>query len=125
MRQLQQEMAIVKTFSDNIRMDFGPDKCSTAVFKYGKLPKSQNISLNNKTVIQNMELQETHKNVGIGEGDGIDNSQMKDKLVKAYYYRVRQISKTELNLKNTITTINTLAVIILVHSLRIVNWLRK
>jgi hypothetical protein len=26
MRQLQRELAIVKTFSDNIRMEFGPDK---------------------------------------------------------------------------------------------------
>jgi hypothetical protein len=72
-----------------------------------------------------MELQETHKNVGIGEGDGIDNSQMKDKLVKEYHYRVCQIPKTELNSKNTIRAINTVAVLILVHSLRIVNWLRK
>ena len=54
-------------------MAFDPDKCATAVFKYGKLPKSQNISLNNQRVIQNMELQETSKNVGTGEGDGIDN----------------------------------------------------
>jgi hypothetical protein len=118
-------MAIVKTFSDNIQMGFGPNKCTTAVFKYGKLPKSQNISLNNQRVMQNMELQETHKNVGIGEGDVIDNSQMKDKLVKEYYYRVCQIPKIELNSKNTITAINTLAVLILVHSLAIVNWLRK
>jgi len=117
MRQLHQESAIVKTFTDNIRLEGGPDKCAKAVFKYGKLPKSQNISLNNQTVIQNMELQETCKNLGIGEGDGIDNSQKKDKLVKEYYYRVRQIPKTELNLKNTITAINTLAVLILVHSL--------
>jgi hypothetical protein len=105
-------------------MDSGPDKCATAVFKYGKLPKSQNISLNNQRVIQNMELQETHTNVGIG-GDGIDNSQMKDKLAKEYYHQVRQIPKTELNSKKMITAINTLAVLILVHSLGIVNWLRK
>lgn len=105
-------------------MEFGPDKCATAVFKYGNSPKSQNVSLNNQTVTENMALQETRKNLGIGEGEGIDNSQMTDKLVKEYYYWVRQIPKTELNSKNTITTINTLAVLILVHSFRIVNWLR-
>jgi hypothetical protein len=76
MRQLQQELAIVKTFSDNIRTEFDPDKCATAVFMYGKLPKSQNISLNSQRLIKNMELQETCKNLGIGEGDGTDNSQM-------------------------------------------------
>jgi hypothetical protein len=76
MRQLQQELAIAKTFSDNIRIEFDPDKCATAVFMYGKLPKSQNISLNNQRLIKNMELQETCKNLGIGEGDSIGNSQM-------------------------------------------------
>jgi len=35
--ELQQELTTVKTFSN--------DKCITAVFKHGKLTKSQNISL--------------------------------------------------------------------------------
>jgi len=103
---------MVKAFSDNIQMEFGPDKCATAVFKYGNLPKSQNVSLNNQRVIENMALQETHKNLGIGEGDGIDNSQIMDKLLKEYYYWVCQIPKTELNSKNTITAINTLMLFI-------------
>jgi hypothetical protein len=42
---LQQELTIVKTFSDDIHMEFRLDKCVTAVFKHGKLTKSQNISL--------------------------------------------------------------------------------
>ena len=42
---LQQELTTVKTFSDDIQMDFGLDKCIIAVFKHGKLTKSQNISL--------------------------------------------------------------------------------
>jgi hypothetical protein len=55
-------------------MEFGPDKCTTAVFKHGKLSKSQNIILNNQRVIQNVKLQQTHKNMGIGESDGTDKS---------------------------------------------------
>jgi hypothetical protein len=39
---------------------------------------SQNISLKNQTVIRNMELDKTFKYLGIEEGGGIDNSQMKD-----------------------------------------------
>jgi hypothetical protein len=71
-----------------------------------------------------MELDEVCKYLGIEEGDGIDNSQMKDKQVKEYYL-VWQILKTELNLKNKITAINTLAVPDLVYSFRIVNSLKK
>jgi hypothetical protein len=72
-----------------------------------------------------MELDEITKYLGTEKGDGIDNSQMKEKLVKKYYHLIWQILKTELNLKNKITAINTLAVPDLVYSFRIVNSLRK
>jgi len=35
------------------------DKCTTTVFKHGELTESQNISLNNQTVMRNMELDVT------------------------------------------------------------------
>jgi hypothetical protein len=55
----------------------------------------------------------------------MDDSQMKDKLVKAYYHHIKQIVKTELNLKNKITAINTLSTSVLVYSFGIINWLKK
>jgi len=63
-----------------------------------------------------MELDENYKYLGTYEGEVIDNSQMKDKLVREYYRLVPQILKTKLNLKYKITTINTLAVQVLVYS---------
>ena len=42
---LQQELTTVKTFSDDIQMEFRLDKCITAVFNHGRLTNSQNISL--------------------------------------------------------------------------------
>jgi len=84
-------------------MELGLGKCTTAVFKDGKLTKSQNISLNNQTVTRNMELDETYKYLGIKEGDSTDNSQMKNKLVKEYYLPFWQILETELNSKHNIT----------------------
>lgn len=59
-----------------------------------------------------MELDETFKYLGTEEGGGIDNRQVKDKLVKEW-----QILKTDLNLKNKITTIIALAVAVLVYSI--------
>ena len=58
---LQQELTIVKTFISDIQMDFGLDKCATAVFKHGKVPQSHNISLKNQTVIGNMEVDERRR----------------------------------------------------------------
>jgi len=49
--ELQQELTTVKTFTNDIRMQSGLDKCAKAVFKHGKITKSQNISLNSQRVI--------------------------------------------------------------------------
>jgi len=119
---LQQKMNNVKTFIDDIQMEFGLDKCATAVFKHGKLTKSQNLSLNNLTAIMNKGLDEY---LGTEEADGIDSRHMKDKLVKEYDRWVRQILKTELNMEHKITAINTLDVPVPVYRFGIINWLRK
>jgi hypothetical protein len=79
---LQQVLTIVYTFSDDIQMEFDLHKCTTAVFMLGKLTKIQNIIINNQTVIRNMEMDKTCKYIGTEEGEGIDNSQKKHKLVK-------------------------------------------
>jgi len=60
-----------------------------------------------------MELDEIYNNLGTEEGEGFDNSQMKDQLVKKYYRQVWQILKTDLNSKNSITAVNTSAVTVL------------
>jgi hypothetical protein len=57
------------------------DKYTKADLKHGKVNKTRNVSLNNQTVIRNFELDQTCKNLDIEDGDGIDNSQMKDKLL--------------------------------------------
>ena len=41
-----------------------------------------------------MQLDETNKYMGTAEGEGTDNSQIKDKLVKEYYHWVWQNLKT-------------------------------
>jgi hypothetical protein len=51
---LQQKMNNVKTVSVS-----GLDKCATAIFKHGKLTKSQNLSLHNVTAIMNKGLDKT------------------------------------------------------------------
>jgi len=72
-----------------------------------------------------MDLDETSKYLDIEEGDRIDKSLMKNKLVKEYYLQVWQIFKTELNSKHKITANNTLVVPVMGYSCGIFNCLRK
>ena len=41
--ELQKQIQTVKTFSDDINMEFGLEKCAKITFKRGKLTHSQNL----------------------------------------------------------------------------------
>ena len=73
---------IVKTFSDDIRMEFGLDKRAKATFKRGKLTKTTDPDIDTVTKIKEMDQEGTYKYLGINEGDGIQHSAMKEKVRK-------------------------------------------
>ena len=60
-------------------MEFGLDKCAKATFKNGKLTETS-IKLDINTTIKELEQEESYKYLGINEGDGIQHSQMKEKI---------------------------------------------
>ena len=56
------------------------------------------------------------------ECDLIQHSQMKEKIRKEYYRRVRLVLKSELNAANRIQAITTLAVPVVAYSFNVINW---
>jgi hypothetical protein len=69
--ELQKQIQRVTTFSDDIHMEFGRDKCANIVVKKGKLAQSQNLVVDIKREIQELEQGKTYKYLGIEESDGI------------------------------------------------------
>ena len=64
-------------------MRFGLDKCSKATFVRPKLlSKPTNIALDITTVIKDFEPEESYKYLVVTEGDGIQNSFMREKFGK-------------------------------------------
>ena len=112
----------VKSFSDDIGMKFGLEKCAKATFIKGKLTNTTSIELENDTTIRELEQEEVYKYLGINESNGIKHATMKEKIRKECYRRVRAILKTELNSANRIEAINTLAIPVVTYSLNIINW---
>ena len=112
----------VKEFSNDIGMEFGLDKCAKASFVRGKLQKTSSINLDIDTAIRDLDPQETYRYLGVNEGDGIKHASTKEKIRKEYYQRIRLVLKTELNSKNRIEAINTLAVPVVQYSFNIINW---
>jgi hypothetical protein len=78
--ELQRQIQTVKTFNDDIHMEFGLEKCAKITFKRGKLISSQNLAINNKRELQELQQGKKYKYLGIRENDGIQHPQMKDRL---------------------------------------------
>ena len=57
--QLKKLLDIIKIFSDDIKMEFGLDKCAKATFIKGKVTKTSNIVLNQDTAIKELDQEGT------------------------------------------------------------------
>ena len=121
-KDLEGLLTTVKKFSNDIGMEFGLDKCAKATFVKGKLIKFSCIILDIETIIKELEPEECYKYLGVNERDGINHTRMKEKIRKEYYRRVQLVLKTELNSKNRIEAINSLAIPVVKYSFNIISW---
>jgi hypothetical protein len=119
--ELRKQVHTVKTFSDDIHMEFGLEKCAKITFKRGKLIQSQNFVIDINREIQELEQGKTYKYLGIEESEGIQHQQMKERL-KQECRRLRMILKSELEARNKITAIGSLAVPVLRYSFGVIKW---
>ena len=120
--ELERLLPTAKGFSSDIGMEFGLDKCAKASFLRGTLKKTANMNPDVDTIIRELEPGETHMYLGVHGCNGISHSAMKEKIRKEYYRRIRLVLKTELNSKDRIVVINTLAVLVVQYSYNILNW---
>ena len=77
-----EELKIVKQFHDDIRIEFGLEKCAIASFKKGRLTSTGNIVIDKDTEIQELDQEGVNKYLGVVESDGIQHSKMKEKIRK-------------------------------------------
>ena len=98
-----------RIFSKDIAMEFGISKCSHVTMKAGKLVSVGGMKLSSGEAIPELESDEGYKYLGILEADDIMHTEMKDKIKKEYYRRVRQLTPSKLNGGNTIRAVNSWA----------------
>ena len=103
-------------------MEFGLDKCAKATFKRGKKVSAEGILLNDHQLIQDLDQAETYKYLGMEEGEGVQHHQMKVKIKKEYKQWIKLVLNSELNARNRIAAINTLAVPVVLYSFGIIDW---
>ena len=112
----------VKNVLDDIKMEFGLEKCAKASFKRGKKTAAEGIQLNDNQVIKDLDQAETYKDLGMEEGEGVQHQKIKVKIRKEYKRRIKLVLKSELNARNKIAAINTLAVPVIIYNYGVIYW---
>ena len=125
-KELETLIHALRTYSQDIGMEFGIEKCAMLVMKSGKRHLTDGMELPNQDKIWTLGENETYKYLDILEADTIKQVEMKDKIQKEYLRRTRKLLETKLSSRNLIKGINTWAVLLVRYSgLWRGNWLKS
>ena len=116
------QLDMINTFTQDIRMEFGKDKCAYIFIEKGKKK-----SLGAKLTVNEMELNELengelYKYLGQDENVGYNDTLNKEKVTKEYFRRIRKIWSSELYSHNKTTAHNIFAIPVLTPTFGILNW---
>ena len=86
--------------------------------------KPDGIQLPNDTIIKSLVEGESYKYLGVLEADEVMVNEMKNKVKKEYYRRVRKVLETKLNSGNVFKVIKIWAVSVVRYSAACLQWSR-
>ena len=116
-------MHTVRTFSDDIQMKFGLDKCAVAHFVNGRLSgHNSGVTVGKTDTINCLEPGQVYKYLGVDESNGIQHSMMRERLRREYLRRVKVVLRTELYGRNKILAINGFALPVLTYGFGVIHW---
>ena len=110
------------TFSEDIGMEFGIEKCVMLVMEKGKIVKSVGIELPDGKIIKNLREGESYKYLGILQIDNFLEDKMNLNVSKEYIRRLRNVLKSKLDGGNLVSGVNTSPVSLLRYSTAFVSW---
>ena len=87
-------------------MEFSVEKCAVLVIEKGKIVKSVSVELPDGKVIKSLQEGESYKYLGILEGDRFLGEEMKLKVSKEYFRRLKKVLKSKLNRGNLVQGVN-------------------
>ena len=114
---------MVRTFFDDIQMNFGLDKCASAHFVNGKLSgHNSEVEVGKTDTINCLEPGQVYKYLGVEKSNGIQHSTMRETLCREYVCRVKMGLRTELDSRNKILAINGFALLVLTYGFDAIQW---
>ena len=90
----------VRIHNQDMRIEFGIEKCALLVMKSGKRHRTDGMELPNQDKIRTLAENETYKYLGILEADTIKQEEMKDKNQREYIRRTRKLPDKTISQKS-------------------------
>ena len=119
---VKKQLDLVTTFSEDIGMTFGEDKCAYQQVEDGKLIKnSKHLEMSN-LFIKPIEDGDTYKYLSIDESISYIAAVDRERVTKEYYTRVKKIWKSELSSFNKVIAHNTFAIAALTTTVGVIDW---
>ena len=116
---------LITTFTKDINMQFGSDKCAYIYIERGKqVPLGKKFSINDDELNQ-LENGECYKYLGQDEDVGFNEGLNKERVTKEYFKRVRKIWSSELDANNKVTSHNIFAIPVVTPTFGILNWTKE
>jgi hypothetical protein len=118
--QLQELLQLIQTFSRDIKVSFGIEKCKTLSIAKGKI-EMKNFRTEDEDIMEAMNEDDIYRYLGHIQTKQSKRAQMKRQLGEEYVHRTESILKTKLNGKNTMKAIHAYVTPVLTFSFGIWN----
>ena len=116
---------IITTYSRDIGMKFGEDKCTYVLIIRGKWKSGNGPIEINGLKVRKLKDEEEYKYLGQDESVGYNGPLKKERIVKEYKKRVRKIWSSALYSNNKVTAHNILALPVITPTFGILDWTKQ
>lgn len=121
--QLQRSLNITGTYTRDVGMDFGLDKCAVVHLHRGRsVDINTDAQLVDGSVIRHLGAEETYTYLGVPQRHLQDAQLLKTSLRNRYRRLLREIWSSELSGKNKVTATNILAIPQVLYSFGVLKW---
>lgn len=122
---LKKILRVIENFSNDIRMNFGLDKCRISNLINGKwqaIEDYQLLQASGGGTILAMDRDEHYKYLGAAQALGIDDARVKTELKETVSRKLKAILRTKLSGLNTVQAVNTYVLPTITSSFGIIKW---
>ncbi|CAH2221644.1 jg25540 [Pararge aegeria aegeria] len=115
-------LKITQSFSNDIGMEFGVDKCAVINVERGRVVSSENIVLSETIILKSLREGETYKYLGMSEALGIEVGHMKQVVQERFFSRLKKVLKSLLSGGNKVRAFNSWVMPLLIYTFGILKW---